>query len=290
MKQQPKISVEAFFELFLKELESHEALHRYYKFLDDPAKLPFRKVYFCQRLQYILDRISEEKEKAGKRNLQIWDCGCGYATTQIFLALNGHASRGSTLEFYFKEVPQRLKFWAQHGDMSLVKVDYEDIFEAPVQENSTDVIIVQDTLHHLEPLQDSLRIFRQTLKPGGLLLAIEENGNNIIQNLKLYRQRGNKRIITFYDEGLGREVTMGNENIRPWKKWRQELLTAGLQPEDEKIQYIRLFPPFWFRNKNAEAVTAQEQRLWQRHPLLKEYFFFGVNFTARKTGTEELRI
>jgi SAM-dependent methyltransferase len=283
VKQQPKISVEAFFELFLKELESHEALHRYYKFLDDPAKLPFRKVYFCQRLQYILDRISEEKEKAGKRDLQIWDCGCGYATTQIFLALNGHASRGSTLEFYFKELPQRLKFWAQHGDMNLVKVDYEDVFEAPVQENSTDVIIVQDTLHHLEPLQDSLRIFRQTLKPGGLLLAIEENGNNIIQNLKLYRQRGNKRIITFYDEGLGREVTMGNENIRPWKKWRQELLTAGLQPEDEKIQYIRLFPPFWFRNKNAEAVTAREQRLWRRHPLLKEYFFFGVNFTARKT-------
>lgn len=283
MKQQPKISVEAFFDLFLEELKSHEALHRYYKFLDDPAKMPFRKVYFCQRLQYIFDRISEEKAKAENRELQIWDCGCGYATTQIFLALNGYASRGSTLEFYFKEVPQRLKFWAQHGDMSLVKVDYEDVFEAPVQENSTDVIIVQDTLHHLEPLQDSLRIFQQTLKPGGLLLAIEENGNNIIQNLKLYRQRGNKRIINFYDEGLGREVTMGNENIRPWKKWRQELLTSGLQPEDEKIQYIRLFPPFWFRNKDAQAVTAQEQRLWKKHPLLKEYFFFGINFTARKT-------
>ncbi len=277
------MSVEEFFELFLEELKSHEALHRYYKFLDDPAKMPFRKVYFCQRLQYILDRISEEKENAEDRELKIWDCGCGYATTQIFLALNGYASRGSTLEFYFKEVPQRLKFWERHGDMSLVKVDYEDVFEAPVQENSTDVIIVQDTLHHLEPLQDSLRIFRQTLKPGGLLLAIEENGNNIVQNLKLFRQRGNKRIVTFYDEGLGREVTMGNENIRPWKKWRQELLSAGLQPEDEKIQYIRLFPPFWFHNKAATTVTALEQRLWKRQPLLKEYFFFGVNFTARKT-------
>ena len=282
MKQQATLSVETFFELFIEELKSHEALHRYYKFLDDPAKLAFRKVYFCQRLQYILDRICEEKEKKGAENLSIWDCGCGYATTQIFLALNGFASRGSTLEFYFKEVSKRLNFWAQHGDMSLVKVDYEDVFEAPVNDNSADVIIVQDTLHHLEPLQDSLRIFRQTLKPGGLLLAIEENGNNLIQSLKLYRQRGNKRIITFYDEGLGREVTMGNENIRPWKKWQQELHSAGLQPEVEKIQYIRLFPPFCFRNRSEQEVTQKEQQLWRKHPLLKEYFFFGINFTARK--------
>lgn len=282
MKPEPKVSVEAFFELFLKELQSHEALRRYYKFLNDPAKMPFRKVYFCQRLQYIFDRIAEEKEKKGTTDLTIWDCGCGYATTQIFLALNGFASTGSTLEFYYDEVPQRLNFWQQYGDMSLVKVNYEDVFEASIPENSTDVVIVQDTLHHLEPLQDSLSILYQTLKPGGLLLAIEENGNNIVQNLKLYRQRGSKRIVTYFDEGLGRQVTMGNENIRPWKTWRAELLKAGLLPEDEKIQYLRFFPPFWFRNKSAQEVVEQEQRLWKNYPLLKEYFFFGVNFSARK--------
>jgi len=279
------MTVEQFFDLFYEELKTRDKLREYYKFHDDPAKLPFRKAYFCQRLQYVFDQTSSRPDAQSPNHpdaLSIWDCGCGYATTQIFLALNGIPTRGTTLEFYFKEIPARLDFWSKHGDMGLVKVSYEDVFETAVKEHSEDIIIVQDTLHHLEPLQDSLAIFYRTLRPGGKLIAIEENGNNLIQRLKLYKYRGNKRIIEYYDEGLGRTVTMGNENIRPYHVWRAEFVKAGFEMEEDHLQYVRLFPPSFFQKKIPSEVVKREQKLWQQYGLLREYFFFGVNFLAKK--------
>jgi SAM-dependent methyltransferase len=275
------MNVEQFFELFLEELRHRDKLREYYKFHDDPAKLPFRKAYFTQRLQYVLDQIQSFNPSI-LQSFNIWDCGCGYATTQIFLALNGFTTRGTTLEFYFKEIPPRLDYWSKYGDMSLVRTSYEDVFSTLVNPNSEDIIIVQDTLHHLEPLQDSLRIFHQTLRQGGQLIAIEENGNNLIQRIKLYKQRGNNRIIDYYDEGLGRNVTMGNENIRPYQVWRSEFIKAGFEMVEEKLNYVRLFPPGFFQKKQPVEVQKREQALWQKYGLLLEYFFFGVNFVAKK--------
>lgn len=277
------MKVTEFFDIFLEELKHHDKLREYYKYHDDPAKLPFRKAYFCQRLQYVFDNVKAHAlSSSNSQPLNIWDVGSGYSTTQIFLALNGIGSRGSTLEFYFEHLPQRFDFWKKYGDMSLVKVDYENVFETDVKENSEDIIIVQDTLHHLEPLQDSLQIFQKTLKPGGFLLSIEENGNNLVQRIKLYKYRGNNRIIEYYDEGLGKKVLMGNENIRPLKKWKKEFEKAGFRWDDESVKYVRLFPPSFFEKKPAHEVVEREQRIWKNNALLREYFFFGVNFKAYK--------
>ncbi len=283
------MTVEQFFDLFFEELKTRDKLREYYKFHDDAAKLPFRKAYFCQRLQYVFDQIQSTRPLGLQSSnppilpsLNIWDCGCGYATTQIFLALNGIPTRGTTLEFYFKEIPSRLDYWSKYGDMSLVKVSYEDVFATEVRENSEDFIIVQDTLHHLEPLQDSLSIFYRTLRPGGKLIAIEENGNNLIQRMKLYKYRGSNRIIEYYDEGLGRKVMMGNENIRPYATWRAEFIKAGFEMEEDNLNYVRLFPPNFFQRKMPAQVVQREQELWQKYGLLREYFFFGVNFVAVK--------
>ena len=277
------MSVNEFFDLFLEELKHHDKLREYYKYHDNPAKLPFRKAYFVQRLQYVFDRVKEAKNEGSATNdLSVWDVGSGYSTTQIFLALNGIASHGSTLEFYFNHLPQRFDYWSNYGNMNLVKVSYENIFEAPIKENSEDIIIVQDTLHHLEPLQDSLQIFYETLKPGGFLLAVEENGNNILQRIKLYKQRGNNRIIEYYDEGLGKKVLMGNENIRPYKTWKKEFENAGFKMDENKTHYVRLYPPSFFKNNKLEKTVKKEQDIWKKNSFLKEYFFFGVNFIARK--------
>lgn len=275
------MTVTEFFDLFLEELKQHDKLREYYKYHDDPAKFPFRKAYFTQRLQYVFDQVSNTSIP-NTQHPSIWDVGSGYSTTQIFLALNGIASHGSTLEYYYEHLPERFEYWSKYGNMDLVKVSYENIFDAPVKENSEDIIIVQDTLHHLEPLQDSLQIFHKTLRPGGYLLGVEENGNNIMQRIKLYRQRGNDRIIEYYDEGLGRKVLMGNENIRPYKTWKQEFEKAGFKMAEDKTHYVRLFPPSFFDKKPLEEVVEREQRIWKNNSLLKEYFFFGVNFVARK--------
>jgi SAM-dependent methyltransferase len=269
------MTVNEFFDLFLDELRSNPQLTSYYKMLANPASFEFRKAYVVQRLHYILDHLP-------RQNAAIWDCGCGYGTTAIFLALNGYKVHGTTLEFYYEHIEHRLAYWRQFGDVSGFTYSYENLFDSPPPAASYDHVIIQDTLHHLEPLQDALRIFREALRPGGNLIIVEENGGNVVQSFKLYLRRGNKRIITIYDEQLKKNILLGNENIRDLATWRRELARQGLRIPNEEVQYIRLFPPFMFKPDNVPQVVAREDRLWRTNSLLKEKLFFGLNFIAGK--------
>src|SRR5436190_4846706 len=134
------MTVDKFFDLFLEELGNNKNLWRYYKFLDSPKKFIFRKAYFCQRLQYIADNI-------GNKDQNIWDCGCGYGTTALFLAMNGYKVYGTTLEFYFEEINKRKDFWKQYGNTDLFEAVYEDL-STSIYEKKFDTVILQDTLHH----------------------------------------------------------------------------------------------------------------------------------------------
>jgi 2-polyprenyl-3-methyl-5-hydroxy-6-metoxy-1,4-benzoquinol methylase len=257
----------------MKELQDAPAMWRYYKFLNDKKSFEFRKAYFLQRLRYIFNQIKD-------KNAVVWDCGCGYGTTSIFLAINGIKVYGNTLEFYYDEIEKRKNYWKQYGDVNLFEVDYANVFDKELNSSSFDYIILQDTLHHIEPLQDALKIFHRALKPTGSLIVVEENGNNIIGNLRLFKQRGNKRIITIWDERLQKEILIGNENVRSWKKWQREVEKAGFTCEGVKPDYIRFYYPFFYRNRSAAEMIAKENVLRKKR-LLREYFFFGINFSAK---------
>ncbi len=267
------MSAEEFFDLFLKELEQSPHLHSYYKFLGDEKSFLFRKAYFIERLKYIERNVTD-------KNAVIWDCGCGYGTTDIFLAINGFKVHGTTLEFYDKVIPQRLAYWGQFGNVSGFTYSYENLFDQHPANGSIDIAILQDTLHHLEPLQEALKIFHDTLKPSGKLIAVEENGSNIIQTAKLYKQRGNKRIIEMYDEQLGKTILLGNENIRSTDTWAVEFakqhFTLG------NVEYVRLFLPFMFNKANYDKRIADEKRIWRKNSFLRQYFYFGLNFVATR--------
>jgi len=268
------LSVEQFYSLLIEEIKQYPQLQGYYRFLSEPSKELWRKAYFCQRLEYI------SKQIIGHDN--IWDIGCGYGTTGIFLALNGYKVHGSTLEYYFKEIPERISFWSQHGDVSGFTYDYADLYDSKA-ENLYNAIIVQDTIHHTEPIEQALMIMWKALNHGGRVLSIEENGKNIIQRAKLYKQRGNKRIIEIYDERLNKKILLGNENIRSLSQWRKLFEQAGFSIENDSIDYVRVLPAKLFGNE-YETSIAKEGRLWRSNALLRDYFFFGLSFCAKKNG------
>ncbi len=272
------MSPEQFFELLLKELEVHTEMQPYYKFLGDPSSLHFRRNYFLQRLRYIHKYLVEGRTG----DLSIWDCGCGYGTTCLYLAMNGIATHGTTLEFYYETVEKRKKYWSQYGDTSLFTCTYENLFDNRPAPASYDWIIVQDTLHHLEPINDALQIFKDSLRPGGKVLSIEENGNNIIQRIKLYKYRGNKRIITIYDEKLQKDILIGNENIRSLAAWGQLFDANGFHINEGSVQYVRYYLPFAYGSKDPEQLLRQEQEIQSRPGFRREYLFFGLNFVAEK--------
>lgn len=266
-----KLSPENYFALFLKELESSPGLWSYYKFTTNKSSFLFRKNYFLRRLEYIAQRV-------GNPGNTIWDIGCGYGTTAIFLALNGYTVNGTTLEFYHAELEKRMTYWASVGDVNKFTYTYENLFDTNVEKRTYDRIIVQDTLHHIEPIVQGLQIIRQSLRPGGQLIAVEENGRNIIQRAMLYLRRGNKRIISMYDQVLKKDILIGNENIRPLDEWRRLFAAAGFTIKEE--EYIRLFLPFVWNILPLEKLVPMEKNIWKQNTLLREYAYFGLNFLA----------
>ncbi len=274
------MSPEQFFELLLKELEVHTEMQPYYKFLGKQSSWHFRRNYFLQRLRYIHKHLVEGYNP--EQPIKIWDCGCGYGTTCLYLAMNGIATYGTTLEFYFETVTKRKEYWSKYGDTSLFTCTYENLFDNRPKPESYDWIVVQDTLHHLEPINDALKIFNESLRTGGKVLSIEENGNNIIQRLKLYKYRGNKRIISIWDEKLQKDILIGNENIRSLEQWQQLFEKNGFGISQSSVQYVRYYLPFQYRFSDPDALLRKEQSIQTTPGIRREYFFFGLNFVAKK--------
>jgi SAM-dependent methyltransferase len=272
-----KMDKERFLSLFLEELKENRALYPYYKLVDGTdSRRQFRQAYFMQRLSYLEKYIDFSSSPA------ILDCGCGFGTTGLFLAMNGCASRGTTLEFYADQIERRRQYWSQFGDVSLFDYAYENIFDTPPAANSYDYIILQDTLHHIEPVEKGLEILCTALKPSGKLILIEENGGSWLKSLMLFLQRGNRRVVEIYDERLQKHVQMGNENIRSERQWRQLFQKTCFVVDDASVQYIRLLPPMAYRHQPADKVIAKEQHLSTRCPFLKHHFCMGLNMVLEK--------
>jgi SAM-dependent methyltransferase len=269
------MNVPEFFELFIKELEINHDLRGYYRLLDHPARFLWRKAYLEQRLQYVSDNL-------GAPGSSVWDVGCGYGTTAIFASLNGHPVTGSTLEYYYDQIRRRIDYWSRYGDLSGLHIEYENLFDRTVSKNEVDIVIVQDTLHHLEPISQACAILFQALKPGGKLIAVEENGNNPFIWGKNFMRRGFNKVGEIYDERLGKMIPFGNENARNLMSWKKILNDAGFVVVDEDTRFFRLFPPFYFSDVNYREVMNREQTFGQKNRLFSNYLFFGINFTAIK--------
>jgi SAM-dependent methyltransferase len=269
------MEVTEFFELFIRELELNKEFQGYYRLLDNPRRMLWRRSYLEQRLRYVNLHLGSPGKK-------IWDVGCGYGTTSIFAALNGHHVMGSTLEFYYDHIQRRVDYWSKYGDLSGLRIAYENVFDRPVEKESVEVVLVQDTLHHLEPIYPACRILNEALKPGGRLIVSEENGNNPFIRAKNFATRGFKRIDTIYDERLGKNIPFGNENARPLKAWKKILNQTGFTVVDPETRFVRLFPPFAYTKGNYMHMLERENTIGQRDDLVNNFLFFGINFTAVK--------
>lgn len=267
---------EEFYQHLCEELRQNKSLYPYYKLVDGTIQQQqFRKAYFLQRLDFI------DKHIDLSRNPVIWDCGCGYGSTCLYLAMNGQPTYGTTLEFYADQIEQRKQYWNQYGDTRLFNYEYANVFDQNIPVEKFDYIILQDTLHHIEPLHEGLQIFYKALKKGGKLILIEENGGCLIKRAMLYKQRGSKRIISVYDDVLKKEVLMGNENIRSEKQWREAFAQTPFVLDSDSVQYIRRYFPFKYNDHNMQDVIDLEQKK-AKNKTRCHYEYFGLNMVFTK--------
>lgn len=267
---------EEFYFHLCEELRQNRSLYPYYKLVDGSFQQQmFRKAYFLQRLAY-LDSYVDLSAKP-----TIWDCGCGYGTTCLYLAMNGQPTYGTTLEFYSEQIARRKQFWQAFGDTTLFEYEYANVFDQNMPSEKFDYIILQDTLHHIEPLDKALPIFHKSLKKGGKIILIEENGGCLIKRAMLFKQRGFKRVISVYDDVLQKEVLMGNENVRTEQQWRKAFASSGFQIEEDSVQYIRHYFPWRYKEDNFQQVIEKEQKMASCR-LKCHYTFFGLNMVFDK--------
>src|SRR4030043_2441277 len=116
------MNVEEFLDLFIRELEYNKSLRNYYRLIDSSMSFHFRKAYLHQRLSFV-DRY------VTRTNASVWDIGCGYASTAIFLTLKGHKVSGTTLEYYYDQIQQRLEYWNKMGNLDKLNIEYQDLFD-----------------------------------------------------------------------------------------------------------------------------------------------------------------
>ena len=271
------MELETFYQHLYQELEQNNAFYPYYKLNKGSfSRQQFRKAYFMQRLAYIDRHIDRRK------NSTILDCGCGYGSTCLYLAMNGLATKGTTLEYYSEQIDNRKKYWGQFGNSHLFDYVHENIFDHPPLPESLDYIILQDTLHHIEPMNEALPLFYKGLKKGGKLILVEVNGESFIENFIFFLKRGNHRIIEYYDEVLQKKILMGNENFRSKEKWQKLFQNTGFALDEKSVEYVRFFLPFSFRQDDYMKTIEAEQRIAQRHHLLKRYGFIGLNMVFTK--------
>ncbi|MBN1157906.1 MAG: methyltransferase domain-containing protein [Bacteroidales bacterium] len=264
-----------FIHLLLMELQENKGLHSYYKPADRTRSYLFRRAYIEQRLMYIRDHIPESP-------CSIWDAGCGFGTAGIFLALNGYKVYGNTLEYYYDLIQRRTEYWKQFGDLSNLTIRYENLYDMPDNPEAYDVILLQDTLHHLEPVNEAAGIFYRNLKPGGRLLVVEENGSSIFIILKNFLKRGFRTTVRYYDERLGKTILMGNENSRGIREWQELFQGVGFSRGNDEVDYIRLFPPFMFNTRHYAKRLRQEREIIRKNMSIMRFICFGINFVLTK--------
>lgn len=270
------MSVEEFFSLFIEEIKQNSSLSDYYRFLKNESLYEFRKAYYCQRLRYI------EKNMPGSKDVTVFDIGCGYGTTAIFLKLNGYRVSGITIEYYYSQISKRLDYWKKFGPLDSLNLKYDNLFTSELCNNEYDIVIAQDVLHHLEPVGKAINLISRCTKPGGKIIVCEENGNNVLNRTRLFLKRGNRRIIEVYDENLKTNILLGNENIRSLHEWEKLSGAESLIVVKNSVEYIRYYFPYKYRKLETEKIISKEKSISQSNGFLREYFFHGLNYVLKR--------
>ena len=249
------------------------------KTLDGEAAQTFANYYssytrsFSPRMRRLYTRQICEAERVLERvpSASILEVGCGLGTESLWLALKGGDvqavdvrqdridaanARQRVLE---TEIGRPLTCAFSCG--SFLKLEDEESF---------DLIWMEQAFHHLEPRQDVVKRTARLLKPGGYLVISEANALNPLLQLELFIRRGFPRVTTHQGPD-GTCHAYGVERITSARILARTFERVGIRRIE--VRHYRMFP----NSLMFDRVAGIEEMLARNAlaPLLTHFNYVG---------------
>jgi 2-polyprenyl-3-methyl-5-hydroxy-6-metoxy-1,4-benzoquinol methylase len=154
-----------------------------------------------RRLQVIAERLRHAcAQENHESELTVLDFGCG--TGVLFDEASKYAGRIYGVDLVLEAAQLLVEEWG----LSKVTLLTPDQLKKTVPPGSVDIILAAEVLEHIEPLEDTVLLFRDLLKPNGSLLASLPTENSLY--------RFGRRLAGFHGhyhhlnaEQIDREIT-----------------------------------------------------------------------------------
>lgn len=220
----------------------------------------------------------------GMQNAKVLDVGCGFGWGAVTLSLLGsnHVVANDIRTLMTDVVRERVDVLRSLGAPISVEVLGGDICGLELSPASFDSIFCNQTIEHVHDLEAMFRACYRALKPGGRLVATNDNNAMNARQLSDTREMWRRRDSSWeYIQELKKERPIENKGIKPYAVMREEIVrranplldpeavreivrsTAGLvQAEIEQI--AAAFHP-------GSPLPEPPELSWCRDPISGEY-------------------
>jgi SAM-dependent methyltransferase len=205
--------------------------------------------------RWIAARARVSGGRAG--TIRVLDAGSGFGTYSMLFAAVGAEVVGADLRpDRLSAAERRLRFYGDHTGCSL-PIQYERADLTRPWTRDCDLVWVYNALSHIDPLEDFLRLAREHLRPGGVLVVGDINGAHPSHVRRLAQLR--TEIHQEYVAPDGQRHGYAVERPFPPEELRTILVANGYHVVHHELYWLglsRLPEPVY------QGLMAPLQRQW----------------------------
>jgi 2-polyprenyl-3-methyl-5-hydroxy-6-metoxy-1,4-benzoquinol methylase len=222
-------------------------LRYYHKIRSRPALRPFYEHNWADRLQTVVAAID-------RPGMRVLDAGCGVGTESLLFA--GLGAEVTAVDLHPPRIAAaRLRAEAAGAAGSRIELICSDISRV-VRPGEYDIVWSMESVSHIDPLEGFVRLMRENLRPGGLLIVSDANGLNPWLQIAALRARGLRVYEHRRDEATGESVRYANERLVPVTSLRRLMRRCGLTVESTHLSGF--FPPPLFARSPLGSIRCEE--------------------------------
>jgi ubiquinone/menaquinone biosynthesis C-methylase UbiE len=171
-----------------------------------------------------------------RKSLRALSVGCGDGSRECVWARTGRFASIDACDVSPRDIDLARRRAQADGLEDVLRFDVADAYELAYEPESFDLIIGEDSLHHLTPLDDLFARFERSLRPDGMLFVNEYVGPRRLQIRPRELQAANA-LVSLLPESLRRDWEAGGikRQVEPAGRLRVYLKDPSEAVESDRI-------------------------------------------------------